>query len=357
MRGGRTGLDSGFSGRGPGGNGPGFRQGGGGPVVTPAAYRGGWRNGYRVGGAGGGVGGGSWNGCRPSCYHGWFDDHHWFLTFNFGFNCGPFVGVSYFYPFHSFVLGCDYAFFYPAPVTYCYVPYGFYYETTPVYVTRYEVVRETVPVVVYEQRVTYTEEEIATRAPAAGGPAAPADGAEVKVAEPKPAAGSPATEKFLREASDHFRKKEYYEAAVQFRLGALSSPDLPGPLFALGQSLMAMGQDAYAARVLRKAVEMSPKLLEETGDITGVWADQAEYDRVMKELEDRALAGAEGGDAKFLLAAERYFAGDVRCRDDFDRLHDARPNDGAVANFRQAITLRFKNAEELPAIPAAKPAK
>ena len=274
--------------------------------------------------------------CHYDDHHSWYDHGHWGLTFSFGVGYGAYYGVPYYYPYHSYVYGCDYAFFYPAPVTYAYVPYGFYAESEPVYVTRYEVIRETVPQEVYEM---------------SEGPPAPApEGAEVRVADPAPAAGSPATEKFLREASAHFRKKEYYEAAVQFRLAALSSPDLPGPLFALGQSLVAMEQDAYAAKVLRKAIEMSPKMLEETGDISGVWESPQEFDRVMKALEARAAESPVDGDARFLLATERYFAGDVRCREALDLLQKARPMDAAVAHLRVGAAARFKNPDELPAI-------
>jgi tetratricopeptide (TPR) repeat protein len=172
----------------------------------------------------------------------------------------------------------------------------------------------------------------------------------VKIADPAPAAGSPATEKFLREASAHFRAKEYYEAAVKFRLAALSSPEIPGPLFALGQSLVAMEQDAYAAKVLRRAIEMSPKMLEETGDISGVWESPQEFDRVMKALEARSAESPVDGDARFLLSAERYFAGDVRCREGLDVLHQARPMDAAVEHLRAAASRRFKSPDELPAI-------
>ncbi len=320
---GRTGPGSG------GGKGPGSGGGGKGP-------------------GSGGAGAGTWGGghhhvhdhgfgdCRYDHHHRWYDDHHWGLTFSFGIGYGPYYGVSYYHPYHSYVVGRDYAFFYPAPVTFAYVPYGFYTETTPVYVTRYEVIRETVPAAVYE-----TSE---------GPPAPPPEDAEVRIADPAPAAGSPATEKFLREASDHFRKKEYYEAAVKFRLAALSSPELPGPLFALGQSLVAMEQDSYAAKVLRRAIEMSPKMLEETGDISGVWESPQEFDRVMASLEARSAASPVDGDARFLLAAERYFAGDVRCREALDLLQEARPMDAAVAHLRAGAAARFKSPEELPAI-------
>jgi hypothetical protein len=310
-------------------------------------YNQGWRNGYRVG-----YRDGSFQRC---CYHDWYDHNHWYLSFQFGIGVGPYLGVSYYYPFHSWTLGLDFAFFYPEPVTYCYVPYGFYSVYDPVYVTRYHVVRETVPAYVYETTTTYTVEEIEKKeADGAKGPAGdvPAEG-EAKTAEPVPAATSPATEKFLREASERFKKKDYYEAAVKFRLAALSSPDQAAPLFALGQSLIALGHDDYAAKVLRKAVNLNPKLLEETGDVAGVYESQAEYDRVMGELEARAAKSPVDGDARFLLGFERYFAGDVRCREDFRLLQEARPEDEAVTRLREAVEKRFKAADELPPLPPA----
>lgn len=228
------------------------------------------------------------------------------------------------------------------------MPYGFYSSYEPVYVTRYEVVRE--PVYVYETRTVYTEEEIAEKVAAGeAGPAAPpaAEG-EPKVLDPKPAAGSPATEKLLREASDLFREKKYYEAAVKFRLAAIGSPDIPGPLFALAQSLAALGEDAYAAKVMRRTIQAHPVLLKETGDLVGVYESQAEFDRLLAELEARAAAAPADGDARFLLGCQRYFTGDPRCRADFDGLAAAAPADGAVKLLREAAGARFKAAEELP---------
>ncbi len=325
----------------------GTRSSGGTPSFSGGA--GGWRSGYRVGHRDG----------RNDHYgyHDWYDHNRWSLSFRFGACAGPYLGVSYYHPFRHWALGVDYAFFYPAPVTHCYVPFGFYDAYRPVYVTRYEVVRETVPTYVYETRTTRTEEEI-EEAEAAGtkGPVddAPAEG-EAKVAEPKPAAGSPATEKFLREASGEFKEKDYYEAAVKFRLAALSSPDEAAPLFALGQALVALGHDDYAARVIRKAVAKNPRILEETADIAGVYESQAEYDRVMGELEARAAKAPVDGDARFLLGAARYFAGDPRCRDDLRLFHEARPEDEAVNLMRDAVEKRFKAAEDLPPLPPPAP--
>ena len=359
------GAAPGFRGQGGGQAFGGPRAAGGGPAgapvrpppATPA------RHGYRVGGGAGWADGAaahvrhgfdrhSWGGTSHGGYHDWYDHDRWYLSFSFGLGCGPYAGVGYYWPYRSWTLGIDYAFFYPAPVTYCYAPFGFYSSYTPYYVTRYETVRETVPVYVYETRVVYTEEEIEAKAAAGeAGPAAPpAEDGEVKVADPKPAAGSPATEKLLREASELFHGKKYYDAAVKFRLAAISSPDLPGPLFALGQSLIALGQDEYAAKVLRRAVIAHPVLVKETADIAGVYADQAEFDRVMAELEARAADSPSDGDARFLLGYQRYFSGDPRCRADFDGLQAAAPADGAVKILLEAVESRFKAAADLPEI-------
>ncbi len=298
------------------------------------AWRHGYRHGYRVG----------YDDGHRDRYHSWYDLHRSFLSFHF--SLGAYLGVRYYSPFRHWHSGHDYAFFYPEPVSYVYVPWGFYCDTTPVYVTRSVYVRRTVPVVVYETRETVTYDEV--REVVEAEPAAEAvDGGAV---EPVPVAGTPATEKFLRDGSERFRAGEYYEAAVQFRLAALSAPSSPAPLFALSQALMALGQDAYGARVLRKALELNPGILEEPADIAGVYRDQAEFERVTGELEARAAAAPSDGDARLLLGAVRYFTGDPRARQTFEVLGQTLPEDPAVGLFRSAVESRFLPADALPEI-------
>jgi hypothetical protein len=313
-------------------------------------YRRGFRHGYRVG----------YDNAWRDRYDGWYDRHRVHLSFNFGI--GAYFGVRYYSPYRHWWTGYDYAFFHPAPVTYAYVPYGFYCDTTPVYVTRYHYVHSTAPVVVYETRETVTVTEVTEVVSddegydvATGGDPEAAD-AMTKV-EPVAAAGSPATEQFLRDGSDFFRKGEYYEAAVQFRLAALSAPAHTGSLFALSQALMAMGEDAYAAKVLRKAVEMDPMLLKETGDLVGVYRDVDEFTRVRQALEARAAAAPVDGDARFLLGALRYFTGDPRAKESFFLLAEAVPEDAVFVAFRTASNERFIANEDLPPIggPAVAP--
>lgn len=255
-----------------------------------------------------------------------------YLSFTFGF--GAYAGLSYYYPWYH--CGSDYAFFYGAPLSYCYVPYGFYCDASPVYVTRYVYVEDTYPP---------TDYEAVDAAPPAE---KPAEGQEV--VDPEPAAGSPVAEKYLRDASDAFRKADYLEAAKLFRLAALSAPENAGPLFALGQALIGLGSDAYAAKVIRKAVLMNPGLVKEPGDIVGVFKDQTEFDRVMGELRGRAEQSTAGSDARFLLAAERYFTGDPKAVEGFRELRAALPGDQAVTLFLEAAEKRFAAAGDLPPV-------
>jgi len=280
----------------------------------PYYYNGGYRYGYPYY-------------CSP-----YYASSGFYLGFTFG--VGAYLGFSYYYPWYH--CGSNWAFFYGAPISYCYVPYGFYCDASPVYVTRYVYVQDTYPTTDYET--------VEAAAPAAE----PEEGQQVL--EPEPAAGSPVAEKYLRDASDLFHKGDYLEAAKLFRLAALSTPENAAPYFALGQSLIALGSDAYAAKVLRKAVLMNPGLVKEPGDIVGVFKDQAEFERVMGELTERAEQSPPGSDARFLLAAERYFSGDPKSVEGFGALRTALPDDKAVELFDSAAAKRFATADELPPV-------
>ena len=232
-----------------------------------------------------------------------------------------------------------YSFWYPSYVNYCYVPYGFYGGGSAIYINSSPYV--------YDDYGTVEE------------PAAPAknegDVAEAPAEEPDPvqATSSATTEKYLREASEAFRSADYETAAKKFRLAALSSPTEAGPLFALGQSLVALKQDAYAARVIREAVTLSPEIVSEPGDITGVFKSPEEFERVRAELESRAAKSDPGSDPQFLLAVERYFTGDARAIEDFDALAKVHPDDKTVSTFVAEAKKRFKT-DKLPPIPGGK---
>ena len=252
----------------------------------------------------------------------------------------PWVGYWGFYHSRHHFGYPFYSFWYPGYINYSYVPYGFYGGGTSIYINSSPYVYDDYGVV---------EEE----------PAAPAknegDVAEGPAQEPEavPATSSATTEKYLREASEAFRSADYETAAKKFRLAALSSPTEAGPLFALGQSLVALKQDAYAARVIREAVTLSPEIVNQPGDITGVFKSPEEFERIRAELESRAGKSDPGSDPQFLLAVERYFTGDPRAVEDFDALAKALPDDKTVSTFVAEAKKRFKT-DKLPPISGGK---
>jgi hypothetical protein len=280
--------------------------------------------------------GGRYGYCSPRHYHyhGYYGRCGFRVSFHFGW--GSYWGWRCYWPYYNYYGGCHWGFFYPWPVTYCYVPYGFYGGVEPVYVTRYVYVKEETP----KYEVVEAEEEPAQEAK------------DKKVVEPKPAADSPVTEKYLREASELFQQAKYLEAAKKFRLAAISSPDNAAPYFALGQALIGMGSYEYAAKVIRKAMQLNPDLVREPGDIVGVYQSQEEFERVMAELENAAPKNADG---RFLLGVQRYFSGDPRAREVFEALAKERPDDELIKAFRDAVEKRFAAESELP--PVDKPEK
>jgi len=268
--------------------------------------------------------------------HDYYPRHGFYLDIRF--HPRLYAGHRHYYPYHRYINDYDYAFFYPQPISYAYVPFGFYLDTTPIYIDRTVYIREDYPVTKYE---TVTAPE----------PAAEDAGTPPEEVEPQPAAASPTVERFLREASEAFKQADYKKAAQRFRLAAISAPDQAAPLFAYSQALLALGQDAYAARMLRRAVALNGDLVREPGDLLGVYKDQQEFDRVMAALEKRAAASEKGSDARFLLGAMRYFSGDPRARESFTALREALPGDPAVSLFREAVEKRFKAAVDLPPVP------
>jgi len=267
-------------------------------------------------------------------YHSYYRHHGYRLGWSFGW--GRYYGCRYYYPYYNYGYGRHYAFFYCWPTSFCYAPFGFYYGyPNEVYVTRTVYVND-----------DYAEEYESE--PADQGEVAPAEGKELQEVEPEPAADSPTTEKFLREASEAFHKADYEAAAKKFRLAAVSSPESPAPLFALGQALIALGQDEYASRVIHRAVLLSSELLKEPGDIVGVFKDQQEFDRILSALKGRATVA--GSEAHFLLGVEQYFSGDPRARETFAAYNKAKPEDKVGLMFATAVEERFKAADELPEI-------
>jgi tetratricopeptide (TPR) repeat protein len=74
-------------------------------------------------------------------------------------------------------------------------------------------------------------------------------------------------------------------------------------------ALFAAGEYHFAASALRRALELDPKLLVSVVDKHGFYADPAEFDRHVLQLERFLETHFGDDDARLLLAANYLFAG------------------------------------------------
>jgi len=231
-------------------------------------------------------------------------------------------------PCYSRYRNCYWGFYYPCTYAYAYVPFGFYGTGASIYIDVGGRVADDYAIERYVEREPSAEEEAEVQAPA----------------------GSAAAERYMREATELFRKKDYPEAARRFRLAAIAAPDSAGPLFALGQALVALENYPYAAKVIRQAIDMEPELLREGGDLGSVYADREEFHRVRVQVAQRIADRPDDVHALFLLGIAQYFSGDPAARDTFGKLLAADSGDRIARSLAEASAERFRKADELPPI-------
>lgn len=246
----------------------------------------------------------------------------------------PALGQSSFHqPYYHGNTGRYRGFHYRKPVTVVYVPFGFYGGCRTTYVNTSDGVRD-----------DYAIDEYETAEPDSYAP----DDADALL--PDAAAGSAAAERYMRKASTLFGNGEYPEAARHFRLAAIAAPREAGPLFAMGQALVALKNYPYAAKVTRQALDLEPTLLREGGDLVAVYNNREEFDRVQATIQARIKARPDDEHALFMLGVGQYFSGDPGARETFRALDARSRNDRIIAGFKQAVDERFKRAEDLPPI-------
>ncbi len=233
-------------------------------------------------------------------------------------------------------------FWYPQPVCVAYVPYGFYIDRQPVFIREVTVVEE-VPVEV----PVYLEPE--STDVEASEPDLEADAPE---AAPRAEEGPPVldaiTEKYLREGSDYFAQADYKAAASAFRLAIAADPHAAPPRFAFGQALLALGDYANAAKILRSAVTQEPAILRAPGSIVGVYQHAEAFNTVMNTLKTASIKDEANADLLFLVGYQQYFSGDPQAAVTFGQLASNHPDDPMVALFAPAIEERFPELANLP---------
>jgi tetratricopeptide (TPR) repeat protein len=261
--------------------------------------------------------------------------HHYDRGWNWHGFYGYYVGYSWNWYFGYGSLGLSWGRYawpcwYDAPVCVAYVPFGFYVDREPVLVREIVVERE-VPVVVVQRE---------------GAIAEPAPEAAEDIAPPPTFDATP--EKYLREGSEAFATADYEAAAKSFRMAVIANPDSAAPKFAFGQALLALGDYAYASRVLREALATETEILNAPGSIVGVYRDPEEFFRVLSELKTKQLEKKTDPDLLFLVLYEHYFSGDPQAVVSLDRLREAWPEDPMVALFAPVTAERFPEFSKFP---------
>jgi tetratricopeptide (TPR) repeat protein len=237
------------------------------------------------------------------------------------------LGLGFSYPYYHHHYGRYYwPFYWPDPVSVVYVPYGFYCSRPTVIVDQVTVVREV---------------EVPVEEP----PAEPETPADEEKTPPKLDA---TTEKYLRKGSEAFEKADYETASEAFRMAVVSSPKAAPPRFAFGQALIALGDYAYASRVLREAIRMEPAILGAPGSIAGVYEDAEEYGRVFAALVAAIEKKPEDPDLLFLLLYQQHFSGDPKAVETLERFKKLYPADPTLGLMAPAVKERFKALEEFP---------
>jgi tetratricopeptide (TPR) repeat protein len=267
-----------------------------------------------------------------------------------------FVG-GYCAPYRNSGWGCGYY-----DTCYPWYPFGFWYPSTT-YVTERIVTEvpyyvevpaeEPLPAALvktseYEEPAADAEEP-----PAEAPPAEEPDSLEAPPAPAPPgdeAAEAPPldekSEALLRDGSAAFLAADYESALGFFKEAVLANPEVAAPRFAYGQTLMAIGEYEDAARVLRRALEMSPGILDARGSIVAVYKEPEEFDRLLSKLRSAALIRGEDADYRFLVLYQLYFSRDPRAVIEYGRLAESHPDDPAVPLFRPALEERFPDMKQ-----------
>jgi hypothetical protein len=270
----------------------------------------------------------------------------WSWYYGYG-SVGYSSGWGYPYYRHPSYWYGNWSFWWPEPVCVAYVPYGFYVDTTPVFVREVTVIRE-VPVAIETEGALVETTEYQGEPGTEVQPApAPEDGTEPVEEEGPPVLDS-TTEKYLREGSGHFANADYKAAADSFRLAVASDPKAPPPRFAFGQAFLALGDYENASRILRGAIQMEPAILRAPGSIVGVYKSADEFNRVLNALKFASLEHRTDPDLLFLVGYQQYFSGDPQAMVTFQRLAESFPEDPMVAVFNPALAERFPELATLP---------
>lgn len=131
-----------------------------------------------------------------------------------------------------------------------------------------------------------------------------------------------------------FAMGDYPLAVKQFLLAATLNQGDPASRLCAAHAHIAVGAYGPAARLVRRAIELQPKLIYLPMDIRTAYGNRADFNKHLQALRRTAKADAENGDLWFVLGYVHYYsdnmAGAARALAKSAKLL---PDDGVVARL------------------------
>ncbi len=136
-----------------------------------------------------------------------------------------------------------------------------------------------------------------------------------------------------------FRAGNYRRAEDRYEQARRANPNSATPVVRLAQLALVRGFYKEAAEQFRAAMVAEPGWHVNAPDIQALYAEPADFARVISKLESHLQASPGDRDAWLVLGAQLYLSGKTRQAGDvFKRLHDRKP-DQVLASFLDATTL------------------
>ena len=131
-----------------------------------------------------------------------------------------------------------------------------------------------------------------------------------------------------------FAAAEYGLAVRQFLLAAAANQGDPTSRLCAAHAHVALGDYEPAARLLRRAIELQPKLIYLPMDIRNAYGDRADFPRHLENLRDAVNFDTDNGDLWFVLGYCYFFSNNMtRAGEALENAARLRPDDKIVARL------------------------
>ena len=137
-----------------------------------------------------------------------------------------------------------------------------------------------------------------------------------------------------------FTSGKYGLAARQYLLAAALNQGDPASRLCAAHCQIALHDYGPAARLLRRAFELQPKLLYLPMDIRGAYGNDSDFPSHRKALRQATVKAAEDGDLWFVLGYVHYFSGNMaQAAKSLQQASELQPDDRLTAELASLARL------------------